>query len=171
MSVPGHALVCVCVCARARPPGYGPGKGGWGSVRVVGEHAERKIRPQLAVTWTGCAPMPAGTSGFWVCWSGRVHGLERSSTSTKQQWGPPLRTLASCGMRASLANSHTGSSRSSEERLTSLRQTSRIEQALAAVGLETIHARRERQAHASYQKMWDPRHKRHHLLPEARQLT
>ena len=44
-------------------------------------------------------------------------------------------------------------------------------QALAAVGLETLHARCQRQAHAFYQKMQDPRHKLHHLLPESRHLT
>ena len=27
------------------PPGYGPGKGGWGTVRVAGVHAARMIRP------------------------------------------------------------------------------------------------------------------------------
>ena len=45
------------------------------------------------------------------------------------------------------------------------------EQALAAVRLETLHACHERQAHAFYQKMQDPRHKLHHFLPKACQLT
>ena len=45
------------------------------------------------------------------------------------------------------------------------------EQALASVGLEMLHARGERQPRAFYQKMQDPQHKLHHLLPKARQLT
>ena len=44
------------------------------------------------------------------------------------------------------------------------------EEALAAVGLETLYARCERQARAFYLKMEDPNHKLHHLLPEPRQL-
>ena len=44
------------------------------------------------------------------------------------------------------------------------------EEALAAVGLESVCARSERQARAFYLKMEDPNHKLHHLLPEPRQL-
>ena len=79
--------------------------------------------------------------------------------------------LASSGIRASLVNNRTGSSRFSEERLTSSSHADlAYEQALAPVGLETLHARHER-AYAFYQKMQDPRHKLHHLLPETSHLT
>ena len=45
------------------------------------------------------------------------------------------------------------------------------EEALAAVGLEMLHACRKRQAHAFYQKMQDPQRKLHPFLPEACHLT
>ena len=43
--------------------------------------------------------MPAGTSTFWGCWSGWVHHVKSSSTSTKQQWGLLLSMLALCGIQ------------------------------------------------------------------------
>ena len=43
-----HACVCVSPLPPA-PPGYRPGKGGWGPLRVAAVHAARMIRPPHTV--------------------------------------------------------------------------------------------------------------------------
>ena len=44
-----------------------------------------------------------------------------------------------------------------------------IEQALADIGLETLHVRRKWQDSSFYQKILNPGHKLNHLLPEPQQ--